>query len=132
MNDLGLSAVEEIVKENQIPFCIYVNTEGQNFEVEMKGLLKDPNFPDTLYFDETSTKDNLDYLEFSKQPRILSQGLVRTVMGTVGKRQFAYFLNANSSVLEYYELAKRIYSETVARGKSKIQQKKYIALRAGH
>ena len=120
MTDSIIKAIEKVMEESNIPFGIYISEHGEKFEMGDSGALKNPDFPRTLFYDETSTKEMYEYLESNIQPRMISQGEVKTIIGTYGGSIFAFFLNSSDHVLEHHKLAKRVHKKTLSQIENEI------------
>ncbi|MBT8124680.1 MAG: hypothetical protein KJO81_07640 [Gammaproteobacteria bacterium] len=120
MTDSITSTIGKVMEESNIPFAIHISERGEKFEIGDKSALKYPDFPKTLFYDETSTKDMYEYLESNIQPRIIEQGEVKTIIGTSGPSIFAFFLNSSDNILKHHKFAKQVYKETLERIQNEI------------
>jgi hypothetical protein len=102
--------IKELMTLHNIPYCIYLNVEGKRTEFGDPCSLEYPDFPKTLFYDSASEMAMYEYLQANVQPRMLSQGKVRSILGTIGKDIFALFMNSEVDIVDFYELAKDIHS----------------------
>lgn len=112
MTDVIKHTIEEIMSEYEIPYCIYVKANGEIIKFGNTDNLEEPDLSNTLFYDSSSISGMLDYLKGNKQPRILSQGNVKSIIGTIQKDIFGYFINSTLNVIEYYEFAKIVHLKT--------------------
>ena len=112
--------IVKVMEESEIPFAIYVSEQGEKFEIGDRSTLKYPDFPTSLFHDETAMKDMYEYLESNIQPRMISQGEVKTIIGTSGASIFAFFLNSSDKIFEHHKFAKQVYKETLERIETEI------------
>jgi len=120
MTDSIAKAIENVMKASNIPFAIYISEQGERFELGDRTVLKYPGFPRTLFYDDASTRDMYEYLETNIQPRMISQGEVKTIIGECGGNIFAFFLNSTDHVLEHYKFAKEVHKETLSQIENEI------------
>ena len=120
MTDSIAKAIENVMGASNIPFAIYISEQGEKFELGDRTVLKYPDFPRTLFYDESSLRDMYEYLESNIQPRMISQGEVKTIIGKSGRNIFAFFLNSSDHVLEHYKYAREVYKETLSQIENEI------------
>ena len=106
----------EIMNKYGIPCCIFGAQDTEIRKLGSEKALEEPSLPRTLFWNKEATAGVFEYLSANKQPRIVSQGNTRSVMGLSGSGElFCYFFNSELDVIKYYELAKEIYDETIRR-----------------
>ena len=95
---------------HEIPYCIYIDAEGKRTDIGSPNGLESPDFPKTLFYDSASENSMLEYLEANSQPRMISQGNVRSILGTIEKDMFALFMNSEMDVIEHHKFARGIHA----------------------
>lgn len=115
MTDSIAKAIKNVMEAFDIPFAIYISEQEERFELGDRMVLEYPEFPKTLFYDETSTRNMYEYLETGTRPRMLSQGEVMTIIGECAGNIFSFFLNSSDHVFERYEHAKEVHAEALSR-----------------
>ena len=101
------------MRKYDIPYCIFATTQSEVIHLGRKEDLEYPDFPKSIINDHSSITGLTEYLNANIQPRILSQGNVRSIIGMMQNGDiFAFFVNTKSSASEHYNFAKLIYQET--------------------